>query len=312
MDLQAIKREYEENGYYIFRNVLDTDFVAELDEHVKWLLKKFDVKSPEHLHHPLMRDDAFWVSAVADQRLLDIAKIFVGPKLVSFTSHYVCKPAQTGVPVYWHQDGAYWNLDPMTAVALWVAVDKSNEDNGCLYMIPGSHKQPLYPLKKDHSKDNMLASTLSGEHFDIKDAVPVILEPGDVSVHHPNLIHGSFENRSPTRRCGLDIGYTSADVAYRDTNLYLSPFLLCDIDKVDGEVYSPWPLYDKNNGLSMPFKHSEQWNERANAINTHHNFKSDTDNESVMSITNRMIDRLNATNTSKDMSVIAAEKKTQG
>jgi hypothetical protein len=88
--------QYERDGYAIFRNVIDADLVAEADQHVRWLGAKYPDLRPEHYHHPLMRDDAFWVRLVSDERLLDIAQFFLGPDIACFTSHYICKPQPPG------------------------------------------------------------------------------------------------------------------------------------------------------------------------------------------------------------------------
>lgn len=125
---------YERDGFAIFRNVLGPDLIAEARAHIEWLGRRYPDLRPEHYHHPLMRDDAFWVRLVTDSRLLDIAELFVGPDIACFTSHYICKPARDGHPVLWHQDGAYWDLRPMRAVALWLAIDRSEPENGCLRM----------------------------------------------------------------------------------------------------------------------------------------------------------------------------------
>ena len=60
-----------------------------------------------------MTHDPFWVRLVGDQRLLDIAKLFIGPNIALFASHYIAKPPGEGQAVLWHQDAHYWPLEPM-------------------------------------------------------------------------------------------------------------------------------------------------------------------------------------------------------
>lgn len=174
--------EYEKKGYTIFRNVIDKELLAEANEHLKFLSEKFPNLRPEHYHHPLIRDDAFWVRLVTDNRLLDIAELFLGPNIANFTAHYICKPPYTGKAVLWHQDGAYWNLQPMEAVTLWLAMDYSGPENGCLRMIPGSHKLPLAKLRLSEEVPNMLFSTTDYQ-VDASTAVDIILEPGLTITH---------------------------------------------------------------------------------------------------------------------------------
>ena len=109
-------REYNEDGYTILRNVLDPDLIGEMSSHVDWLQRRFPDLPPEHFHHPVMRNDPFWVRCVSDPRLLDVADGFLGQPtgLALFSSHYFCKMPGKGMPVLWHQDGSYWPIRPMT------------------------------------------------------------------------------------------------------------------------------------------------------------------------------------------------------
>jgi phytanoyl-CoA hydroxylase len=103
--------QYHRDGFVILRNVIDDHLVKECQEHVDFLQKKYPTIPGEHLHHPIMRNDPFWVRVVSDQRLLDLAALFGTPFIkphegvALFSSHYFCKPARTGMTVLWHQDG---------------------------------------------------------------------------------------------------------------------------------------------------------------------------------------------------------------
>jgi phytanoyl-CoA hydroxylase len=86
-------------------------------------MKKNPGIKAEGLGHTLMTDDAFWVRLISDDRLLDIAEQFIGPDIALFASHYISKPAFSGEPVLWHQDGSDWPLAPME-VATHLLVDR--------------------------------------------------------------------------------------------------------------------------------------------------------------------------------------------
>ena len=133
-------KEYEDVGYTIFRRVIDDDLLSETSEHVQWLQRQHPDVPPEGLGTQFVRDDPFWLRLVSDPRLLDIAQLFIGPDIALFASHYISKPPRSGKPVLWHQDGSFWPLEPMSVVSLWLAVDDSNETNGCMKVIPGSHR----------------------------------------------------------------------------------------------------------------------------------------------------------------------------
>src|SRR5689334_16597231 len=201
------REQFEREGYALFPNVLDAGLIQEASDHVAWLQNKHPELRPEQLGHVLMTDDPFWVRLISDDRLLDIAEQFIGPNIALFASHYISKPPFDGQPVLWHQDGSYWPLEPMEVVTLWLAVDDSTPDNGCMRVIPGTQHQPLQTMKRRTEVANVLSSGIDEEFVDESRAVDCVLKAGGVSVHHPNIVHGSNANVSPRRRCGLTIRY---------------------------------------------------------------------------------------------------------
>ncbi|MEU0438110.1 hypothetical protein ABZ153_42360 [Streptomyces sp. NPDC006290] len=96
--LEKAAAEYAEQGFSIIRNVVPQDLLEEVSAHVDWLTRKYPDLRPEHFHHPLIRNDAFWARLVSDPRLVDIAAFFLGPDLACFTAHYICKPPTTDSP----------------------------------------------------------------------------------------------------------------------------------------------------------------------------------------------------------------------
>lgn len=264
-DGTEIVDHFREFGFAIIRNVLDQDLMAEADAHVRWLINKYPNLRPEHLHHPLIRNDAFWVRLVSDSRLLDIAELILGPNIACFTAHYICKPPKDGQAVLWHQDGAYWGLQPMEAVAAWLAVDRTNPENGCLRMIPGSHVAEITPPQLQTDPPNMLYSQIQSELVEswVKRAgvVDVVLEPGDLSIHHPRILHCSGPNNSDVRRCGLDIGYVATSTRITNTNLYLNPLLLRGRAVPDVNRYRMWPEYAP--GDTIAFRDERTYSELA-------------------------------------------------
>jgi len=70
----AALRQYERDGYVIFRNVLDAGLIAQASQHVDWLQQRHPELRGEDLGHELVARDPFWVRLVSDDRLLDIAE----------------------------------------------------------------------------------------------------------------------------------------------------------------------------------------------------------------------------------------------
>ena len=209
----SLKEQFDRDGYAIYENVIDADLVREASDHVDWLLQKNPDLRPEQLHNNLMTDDPFWVRLVADDRLLDIAQQYVGPDIALFASHYISKPPGDGQPVLWHQDGSYWPLDPMEVVTLWLAVDDSLPENGCMRVIPGTQNMQLHEMKRHTEEANVLSSRLDPELVEEDRAVDIVVPAGGVSVHHPNIVHGSNANMSPDPRSNVFFVFNRRDNA---------------------------------------------------------------------------------------------------
>jgi ectoine hydroxylase-related dioxygenase (phytanoyl-CoA dioxygenase family) len=217
---------------------------------------------PEALGHTLVTNDPFWVRLVSDAALLDIAEQFVGPDIALFASAYLSKPPRDGQPVLWHQDGGYWPLDPMEVVTLWLAVDESTPENGCMRVIPGSHKIELSPILPRTDIANALSSGMDETLVDEAKATDVVLRAGDVSIHHPNIVHGSDANLSDRRRCGLTIRYipTTTRILTGENERFPSAFLLRGKSVPGINQYNPWPRYDP--GEHMWFRGCEAFGPR--------------------------------------------------
>jgi len=253
--MSEASKQYERDGYVIYRGVLDAELMVEASDHIDWLIKKYPDKRPEEFDTWAVKDDPFWVRLVSDQRLLDVAERFIGPDIALFASHYICKPPKTGQAVLWHQDGAYWPLEPMKVVTLWLAVNEVTPENGCMRVVPGTHRTQLTATRERRDVDNVLASETELE-VDESDAVDIVLDPGDVEVHHPNIIHGSNANTSDRWRKGLTIRYipTTTRITVPGRG---APFLLRG-QAVEGiNDYLPRPTYVE--GEHHRFRGCEAW-----------------------------------------------------
>lgn len=253
--LSPAARQYERDGYVLFPEALDEQLVAEASDHVAWLLARHPDLRPEQLGHTLMTHDPFWHRLVADERLLDIAEQFIGPDIALFASHYICKPPRDGQAVLWHQDGSYWPLDPMEVITLWLAIDPATPENGCMRVVPGSHRLDLKGVRESREVANVLQSQMPLDFVDADRAVDCALPAGGVSVHHPNIVHGSEPNLSERRRCGLTIRYiptTTRILGTPDGTPFPSAFLLRGCAAPGVNAYNPRPPY--RHGEHMRFR----------------------------------------------------------
>lgn len=256
-DVSAIRDVYELEGQVTVRHVIDDDLIKEGRSHVEWLLANHPEKRPEQLDHTLVRDDPFWVRLISDSRLLDIAEQFIGPNIALFASHYIAKPPLDGQAVLWHQDGSFWPLEPMDVVTLWLAIDDSTPENGCMRVIPGSHRQNLQGLQRRTDVENVLGSGLDPALVDESQARDVALDPGDVSIHHPNVIHDSQANNSQRWRRGLTIRYIPTTTRIISEEPWPSAFLLRGDASPGVNEYQQRPRYVE--GKHMAFRGAGAW-----------------------------------------------------
>lgn len=160
-----------------------------------------------------------FLELAAHPQLLDLVESVIGPNIILWGLHIFCKPASDGMEVPFHQDGEYWPIKPLATCTLWLAIDDSTIENGCLRVVPGSHREKrVYTHIKDPREQLVLTQTVSDEQCDTQDAVDVELRAGEMSLHDVYLVHGSNANTSERRRAGIAIRYMPASSEFaRDT-----------------------------------------------------------------------------------------------
>jgi hypothetical protein len=144
--------------------------------------------------------------------ILDAVEDLIGPDILLFGASIFAKDGRDPRYVSWHQDSAYFGLDPHEEVTAWVAFTPATEENGCLRVIPGSHTGPDRKHVETFAKDNMLAKGQSLTDVDEQQAVAMPLEAGQFSLHHERITHGSSPNASFDRRIGFAFFYIPAHV----------------------------------------------------------------------------------------------------
>jgi ectoine hydroxylase-related dioxygenase (phytanoyl-CoA dioxygenase family) len=196
-----MRATYDDRGHVTVRAVLDEATLAAARAHLATLAGEALRTAP--LTEP------FLAGISSDPRLVAIAVEVLGGPVEAFAATYLLKPPGVGLPALWHQDGHPWQerLGGAAAVTLWVALDPSTPENGCLRVVPGSHRLPLHPLRPNDVVPSIFGVELDPTVVDEGAATDVVLAAGDVSVHHPNLVHGSGPNRSSQPRRALAVRY---------------------------------------------------------------------------------------------------------
>lgn len=141
----------------------------------------------ELAHHPL---------------ILDAVEDLIGPDFSLWGSVLFIKEPASPHFVSWHQDATYFCIEPQEFVTPWIALSPSSLESGCMSMIPGSHRRQIQRHDETFDENNILTRGQSIHGIDESNAVDLILRPGQMSVHHAKVIHGSKPNLSQQRRIG--------------------------------------------------------------------------------------------------------------
>ena len=197
-------RQYEREGYTLCLQVLSPAELRSFTETINQYVVQETAhgRRPEHLDAPHIADPRF-LKLCAHPSILDAVEPFIGPNIVLFASQIICKAKGDGLEVPWHQDGIYWDLEPMNVITLWLAIDESTVENGCMRVVPGTHTRgPIEHVEIENPQTKVLHRGIPAREFDASKWVDCVLPPGGASFHAPYLIHGSAPNRSTKRRCG--------------------------------------------------------------------------------------------------------------
>ena len=154
--------------------------------------------------------------------ILDAVERVIGPDLLVWGAGFFKKAAGSPDYVSWHQDATYWGLEPPDIVTAWVALSPSTAESGCMRVVPGSHRWPILPHRETYADHNLLSR---GQEIAVDvaedQALDVVLAPGQMSLHHVLIAHGSAPNRASHARVGFAIRYIGGHVrqtkAARDT-----------------------------------------------------------------------------------------------
>lgn len=213
-------RQYHELGYLVPSLRLPTPLVDGLRDALDRLIHDNPGVRPEKLvsahlsrnggraNDEGVRGQADFLALAKNAQILDAVEQLIGPDIILWGCHVFCKPAGDGHETPWHQDGHYWPMRPLANCTVWVALDESGVDNGCLRVIPRSHvARVTHPHLLEDRPDVALQQRLREGSFQESDAVDLQLRPGEMSMHDVFMIHGANANRSTKRRAGVALRY---------------------------------------------------------------------------------------------------------
>jgi non-haem Fe2+, alpha-ketoglutarate-dependent halogenase len=150
-----------------------------------------------------------WLSdLVHDETVVGAVSDLYGPDLFCWSSTFFIKEPRNPAFVSWHQDSTYWGLDRQEIVTAWIALSPSTRENGAMEVIPGTHTMSQIPHRDTFARDNLLTRGQEvAVEVDPAKAVTIELRPGEMSLHHVLIVHGSAPNPSGIRRIGFAARY---------------------------------------------------------------------------------------------------------
>ncbi len=211
---------FYDNGYLVVREAIDQKVIDQVRDAARALQDRYTdyrkekgvyYTSPEAKSFDEMMDGTasaqgnavLWRIDDLAERLPEVAMLkrlpfvhnameaLLGTELLQYNESFVTKPPRVGQPVLWHQDPSFKvkrTPDPISTIDIYL--DKTDEENGCIWVVPGTHKQGVIDVK----------SLMDQHGFDLPGAIPVQMEPGDVAFHDNGCLHGSQANTSDRLR----------------------------------------------------------------------------------------------------------------
>ena len=203
--------DFHRDGFVVARQFLMTAELAELQQQLDRYVREVvpglpdtdafyeDRSRPETLKQlQRMEQDPFFGDYVCHAPWTTLAERLLGEEATCESPEWFGKPPGTAHPTPPHQDNYYFNLTPPNVLTIWLALDRIDEENGCLRYVSGSHRAGRRP----HGVSEVLGFSQGIVDYSADDEateVPIQLEPGDAVVHHGWTIHRADPNRSRTR-----------------------------------------------------------------------------------------------------------------
>jgi ectoine hydroxylase-related dioxygenase (phytanoyl-CoA dioxygenase family) len=207
---------YRSEGWVIPHFSLPEDRVAQLHDALELLIRNNPDVRPEKLvsahiegdNGEGVRGSTQFLELAQDLQIVELVSGVIGDDVILWGCHVFCKPAGEGYETPWHQDGHYWPIRPLANCTVWVALEASTVENGCLRVIPRSHRdRVLHEHLHEDRSDLTLNQRMAAGSFDEADAVDLELQPGQMSLHDVYMIHGASANTSKKRRTGVALRY---------------------------------------------------------------------------------------------------------
>ena len=234
---------YRRDGCVFPIRVMSAEAAAEMRSRLEDFERKAGGPLKGDLRHKSHLLFTWLAELVRRDTVVDAIEDLYGPNLFCWTTNFFIKEGRTPAFVSWHQDSTYWGLDRPDVVTAWIAFTDSNEANGAMGFVPGTHTTDQIPHRDTFDRDNLLTRGQEvAVDVDDSKAVTIELKAGEMSLHHVRLVHGSPPNPSPDRRIGFAIRYIPTSV--RQIAGEDSATLVRGVDEFHNFEHEPRPTRD--------------------------------------------------------------------
>ena len=202
-----LKEAYDRDGYVVVENIFSQDEIASFKAEIRGITSKLNTGDKRSnnfangVYVGLAKQSELLRALATDQRIADALYETMGVEDILFLSDkVVAKDASKDFPSPWHQDWSYWYGSHK--VSVWIALDDATPDNGCLKMIPGSHRSVVGHTEHQNDKEGF-SQRIPESKFDVDKSVDIVARAGTAVIFHDLTIHASYPNTTGKDRWAL-------------------------------------------------------------------------------------------------------------
>lgn len=213
LNFKTLKESFDKDGYLFIPAFLSSEEVKVLNDNIgRFIPEKIPEMSPNHFFYEDDKDlstlkqmqdmekyDSYFKTLAVESKYEQLAKALLGEDVICKTVEYFNKPPRIGKPTPPHQDGYYFMLKPQQAVTMWLALEKVDEETGCVKYVKGSHLKGMRTHGRTATLGFSQAIVDFGTEEDMKNEVAFPANPGDLLVHHSLTIHRAGANTTTNR-----------------------------------------------------------------------------------------------------------------
>ena len=206
------KKQYLDEGYITGLPVFSDEAKNDLDNFFVSLSSKLNKEVDINQTAQWQKASLIFYELCTTPQILNYVEDLLGPNFFLWGGQFFLKEPKDGSVVPWHQDAQYWPLSPSNAVTVWLALYDTNEENGAMKVVKGSHNDGMFKHHTNKASNLVLDQEVSNDQIKEEDIISLNLKAGEISLHNDALLHGSEANNSNKRRCGVTMRFSPVNV----------------------------------------------------------------------------------------------------